>query len=118
MQNQVFKFNLYGQGRDAIYKADTIKNVGMSSGTTYFLVNNENLTKSKIESIDIVSFNNVPEGAIYVDDLSSNSDGSVEIYYLENTDTELNKVYIATSNGLLKMNTKICLQCSDYVAVL
>ncbi len=103
-QNQFFKFSIYGQGRDAIYKADTVSN-SLLTGTnnSYFLV--ENLPKTDIESIDIVPFNRLPEGQDV--DISANGDGSVLLTYVDDDDDGLYEVYLGTSNGLLKMNTKM-----------
>lgn len=108
MQNKFFKFDLYGEGRDAIYKADTIKNITLGQNTTYFLVDNEELLKDNIGSIEIKSFNNIPSTATEIDDngVLSNDD-TVKIFYEKNPETNLNKVFIGTSNGLLKMNTKM-----------
>ena len=108
MQNKFFKFDLYGEGRDAIYKADTIKNITLGQSTTYFLVDNEELLKDNIGSIEIRAFNNIPGTATEIDDngVLSNDD-TVKIFYEKNPETNLNKVYIGTSNGILKMNTKM-----------
>ena len=105
MQNKSFKLNLYGEGRDAIYKEYVMKNPGMAQSTTYFI--NSSISKDTIESVDIVSFSNLPEGVIYVEDVSSNSDESIKLYYLENPETNLKKVYLASSSGLIKMNTSM-----------
>ena len=105
MQNKSFKLNLYGEGRDAIYKEYVMKNLGMTQSTTYFI--NSSISKDTIESVDIVSFSNLPEGVIYVEDVSSNSDESIKLYYLENPETNLKKVYLASSSGLIKMNTSM-----------
>ena len=105
MQNKSFKFNLYGEGRDAIYKEYVMKNLGLTQSTTYFI--NSSISKDTIESVDIVSFSNLPEGVIYVEDVSSNSDDSIKLYYLENPETNLKKVYLASSSGLIKMNTSM-----------
>ena len=105
MQNKSFKLNLYGEGRDAIYKEYVMKNPGMAQSTTYFI--NSDISKDTIESVDIVSFSNLPEGVIYVEDVSSNSDESIKLYYLENPETNLKKVYLASSSGLIKMNTSM-----------
>lgn len=78
MQNKSFKLNLYGEGRDAIYKEYVMKNPGMAQSTTYFI--NSDISKDTIESIDIVSFSNLPEGVIYVEDVSSNSDESIILF--------------------------------------
>ena len=105
MGDNFFKFSIYGTGKDAIYREYVMKNPGMTQSTTYFI--NSSISKDTIESVDIVSFSNLPEGVIYVEDVSSNSDDSIKLYYLENPETNLKKVYLASSSGLIKMNTSM-----------
>ena len=105
MGDNFFKFSIYGTGKDAIYREYVMKNPEMAQSTTYFI--NSDISKDTIESVDIVSFSNLPEGAIYVEDVSSNSDESIKLYYLEDAETNLKKVYLASSNGLIKMNTSM-----------
>ena len=106
MGDNFFKFSIYGTGKDAIYREYVINNnIITGTSTSYFLV--DALPRTSIESIDIVSFSNLPEGVIYVEDVSSNSDESIKLYYLENPETNLKKVYLASSSGLIKMNTSM-----------
>ena len=106
--DNLFKFSLYGEGKDAIYRENTIKNITMTSSSNYFLVESEELLKDNIGSIEINSFNNIPSTATEIDDKSAlSNDDTVKIFYEKNPETNLNKVYIGTSNGILKMNTKM-----------
>lgn len=102
-----FRFKLYGTGTGAIYNQYTIANYAYSSQAdlpSYFMV--EDLSRDSIESIEISNISNIPSGVTSYD-ISSNEDGTVKLWYIENPETNLNKVYIGSDNGIVKANTSL-----------
>ena len=102
-----FRFKLYGTGTGAIYNQYTIANYAYSPQAdlpSYFMV--EDLSRDSIESIEISNISNIPSGVTSYD-ISSNEDGTVKLWYIENPETNLNKVYIGSDNGIVKANTSL-----------
>ena len=111
MQNKTFKFNLYGQGRDAIYNEYTMKRVWNTSSTYSFRyspikanqVKSITFTKKSEMPIDVPEENTMDVSSV------ANS-GDVVMWWIENdtsTDgtTTLYDVYVGSKSLPVKANT-------------
>ena len=104
MSDKSFIFSIYGQGTNAIYDENVMGDYhydASASIPSYFLVNS--LSRDSIESIEITKTSNIPNGVTSYD-ISSNSDGTVKLWYVLNTQTNKNKVYIGSESGTVKAN--------------
>lgn len=102
-----FIFSLYGEGTNAIYEQNVMGDYHYGSSEnvpSYFIVNS--LSRDSIESIEITKTSNIPDGVTSYD-ISSNSDGSVKLWYILNPETNLNKVYIGSESGTVKANVNM-----------
>ena len=102
-----FIFSLYGQGTKAIYDQNVMGDYHLDSSpaaTDNFMVSG--LLRNSIESIEITKTANIPNGVTSYD-ISSNSDGSIKLWYVLNPETNLNKVYIGSESGTVKANASM-----------
>ena len=103
MGGNLFRFNLYGDGRDAIYNEYTMKRVysNYSASASFW---GSPIKANQVKSIRFVKKSEVPDNYAGSLDVSSVANsGNIMMYYVENG--SLYDVYIASNSGLIKANT-------------
>ena len=63
MANKSFKFTVYGEGTDAIYKENTIANPSVPSDSTSTFFDTQ-IARSSIQTLTIAKDNTVPEESL------------------------------------------------------
>ena len=106
-QNQTFRFNLYGTGRDAIYREYTMAQLSNTSATAAFW--GSSINANQVRSITFTKISEKPSTVSGEEDISSISNsGDVIMWWIENGQTSdatpitLYDVYVASTNGNVK----------------
>ena len=106
-QNQTFRFNIYGTGRDAIYREYTMAQLSNTSATAAFW--GTEINANQVRSITFTKISEKPSTVDGEEDISSISNsGDVTMWWIENGETDdetpitLYDVYVASTNGAVK----------------
>ena len=104
MSNKPFRFNLYGEGTDAIYEENYIRATEIVENEESIFLNTD-IKRKDIESITTVDNNIVPDGIYKSFDISSKGDRSVILWYEDSNSNNLYEIYMGSNSGLIKLNT-------------
>ena len=111
-QNKSFRIELFGEGRDAIYKEHVMKNLANTSATASFW--GSNINANQVKSITFTKKSEKPNTVSGQMDVSSvENSNDVIMWYIENgvsddeTPVTLYDVYVGSDSGISTANTSM-----------